>query len=397
VCLNKPPCSIPCGNNSSGGSGGINGTDGIVGSGGNTGSGSISVGGNQAKSNCGSSWYDSGNGWCISVGWTKLGTSGFNNTIYTLATDASGNVYAAGNFTNAGGYHYVAQWNGTAWSELGSLNANGYINSIAIDATGNVYATGEFHDFDGYNYMAKWDGTAWSEIKGVDSNILGATYADAVGNVYNGFKKWGGTAWSTIFTGDPNSINSVDPNSINSVVEAYATNASGSTQYAAGDFSNGATPAGGYKFVAQWDGSSVSALGNLNANNTIDVLATDASGNVYAAGVFTNGPNSWSGSKYLAKWDGTTWSEVGTLNANGTITSIGIDPSSGNIYVTGEFTDAEGQYYVAEWNGSAWSEIGRPGVNHVPLAVDASGRLYSATAAVVMPSGDVVFDVMVRN
>ncbi len=331
---------------------------------------------------CSSGSYDSGNGECIPTGWAKLGTS-FNGAIWKLATDAAGNVYAAGSFTNAGGYQYVAKWNGTSWSELGSLNANGTIFSIATDVAGNVYAVGDFYDFDGYKFMAKWDGTAWSEIRGGDSTLY--IIADAVGNVYNGNKKWNGTAWSTIFTGF----------APNSRIKTYVTNASGSIQYAAGEFSNGATDEGGYKYVARWDGNAVSALGNLNANNDIDVLAIDAGGNIYAGGSFTNGVNSWSGSRYLAKWDGMAWSEVGIMNANSGIESIAIDPMSGNIYVMGESTDADRHFFVAEWNGSTWSEIGRPGMDYASLVIDASGKLYSVVA--VMVGDRVVFCVVKRN
>ena len=58
--------------------------------------------------------------------WAELGgvnTSTFNGAINCLTKDASGNMYAAGYFTNASGKYYVAKWNGSAWSELGGTNA----------------------------------------------------------------------------------------------------------------------------------------------------------------------------------------------------------------------------------------------------------------------------------
>ena len=82
--------------------------------------------------------------------WIELGgtnNSTFNSYVEIITTDASGNVYAAGGFTNANGYGYVAKWNGTAWSELVGSNGstfNGYIYSITTDASGNLYATGSF-------------------------------------------------------------------------------------------------------------------------------------------------------------------------------------------------------------------------------------------------------------
>ena len=55
--------------------------------------------------------------------WSKLGAGAnalkANNYIFSIATDNSGNIYAAGTFTNAAGKYYVAKWNGTNWSKLG--------------------------------------------------------------------------------------------------------------------------------------------------------------------------------------------------------------------------------------------------------------------------------------
>ncbi len=98
--------------------------------------------------------------------WIELGganNSPFNQVIYSIATDAGGNVYASGNFTDANHHPYVAKWNGTAWSELGGANGsifNASIFSIATDASGNVYAVGQFYDTNGYYYVAKWNGMA---------------------------------------------------------------------------------------------------------------------------------------------------------------------------------------------------------------------------------------------
>ena len=47
--------------------------------------------------------------------------SGFN-PFYTMAVSANGKLYLAGNLTNASGYYYVAEWNGSSWQELGGSN-----------------------------------------------------------------------------------------------------------------------------------------------------------------------------------------------------------------------------------------------------------------------------------
>lgn len=86
-----------------------------------------------------------------------------NNYIYFVCGDASGNIYAAGEFKNSSLNNYVAQWNGTAWSELGGLDglaASAYIYSVCSDPSGNIYAAGSFTNISGNNYVAKWNGTS---------------------------------------------------------------------------------------------------------------------------------------------------------------------------------------------------------------------------------------------
>src|SRR6478609_8873316 len=72
----------------------------------------------------------------------------FNNIIYSTSIDASGNVYAAGDFENSSHYKFVAKWDGTKWAELGSgtttLKANGTILTTTVNAAGNIFAAGAF-------------------------------------------------------------------------------------------------------------------------------------------------------------------------------------------------------------------------------------------------------------
>ena len=64
-----------------------------------------------------------------------------NARIRSVCSDAAGNIYTAGDFTNASGNCYIAKYDGTSWSELGGLNglsANFPIHSVTVDAAGNV-------------------------------------------------------------------------------------------------------------------------------------------------------------------------------------------------------------------------------------------------------------------
>lgn len=302
--------------------------------------------------------YD-GSSW-RALGGNVCGVNGLdaNNVINSICSDPSGNIYAAGEFTNSSGKKYVAKYDGNAWSELGGLNglsANFPIHSVHSDASGNIYATGEFTNSFGYPYVAKYDGSSWSELGGL--NGLGAYYypyrciiaciiSDSFGNIYAAGQfsnisgnvyvaKYNGSTWSAL--GGPNGGFQKDAaNNVLGFIESLCIDTSGNI-YAAGNFINSL----GKRYVAKYNGNAWSELGGLNglsANTYINSVCSDASGNIYAAGYFWNS----SFKRYVAKYDGSTWGELGGLNglsANERIRSI-ISDASGNIYAAGEFTNS---------------------------------------------------------
>ncbi len=291
-----------------------------------------------------------------SQAWIELGTGQnalrANNSIWSLLADPTGNIYAAGGFTDSttyiGGLAYVAKWNGSTWSILGTgpnaLIANNAIYSIVQDISGNVYAAGNFIDINGYQFVAKWDGTTWTELSGL--NALAPIYtlaSDVGGNIY----------------------------AAGAITDTGAAN--------------------GYHYVAKWNGSAWSELGydtahhtsGIKADSSIYVLATDRPGNVYAAGAFTD----TSGYHYVAKWNDTIWTTLGAdttaLKANGTINTI-ITDTFGNVYAGGTFTDSLGYYYIAKWDGTKWTELSNPTTNQVnvlgpinALTLDSVGNVYA--------------------
>ncbi len=282
--------------------------------------------------------------------WSELGgINGLaaNNGIAKICSDASGNIYAVGAFTNGttlnNGKRYVAKYNGSSWSELGgtnALSANDDIIAIYSDTAGNIYAAGDFINSSGKYYVAKYNGTSWSELGGL--NALSANY----------------------------------------YISSICIDASGNI-YAAGAFTNGTTLNNGKYYVAKYDGSTWSELGgtnSLSANGSITSICTDAAGNIYVAGYFKNS----SGKYYVAKYDGTNWSELGgtnALSANNGIESISGD-AVGNIYAVGLLKNVSGKYYVAKYDGSIWSELG--GINALSangyissVCSDVAGNLYA--------------------
>src|SRR5215207_4872702 len=107
--------------------------------------------------------------------WSPLGPSGAgaNSSVTALGMfdDGSGPaLYAGGNFTNIGGVSATraAKWNGTSWSAL-AAPANGVNGPILAFATFDdgsgpaLYAAGNFTTAGGLpaNRIAKWDGSSW--------------------------------------------------------------------------------------------------------------------------------------------------------------------------------------------------------------------------------------------
>jgi len=312
--------------------------------------------------------------------WTELGGNngigGDGANINSIAVDNSGNVYAAGVFSDNNGYYYVAKWTGSKWIELigntgtgDSLKANNYITTITVDSSGNVYAAGAFTDaanglagfYMGNNYVAKWNGSSWSKLGSIISangkGDIQAIAVDNIGNVYaagtatdtGGYyyvAKWDGIEWMELA-----GTSSVDSLKANNSISSLAVDDSGNV-YAGGSFTN----ANGYAYVAKWNGSNWSELAgqgsddSLKGNAGINVIAIDSSGNLYVQNVYIKG--ALYGYEYIEKWNGTTWNPLGTgnnaLGSGGEIFSIVVD-DSGNVYVAGDFLDPTSHQYVAEF------------------------------------------------
>jgi hypothetical protein len=342
--------------------------------------------------------------------WSELGgLNGLspNSYIRSICSDPSGNIYAAGYFTNGfnaiSGDRAVAKWNGSVWSLLNGLSSPAYqdgifteLSCVSSDASGNIYVGGNFTNSGGNYYVAKWDGSAWNELGGLNSfdpnSSVKCIFCDPkTGYIYTGgyftngvspttgkfyVAKYDGTSWNEL--GGANGL------AANSNINSICNDAAGNI-YAAGYFTN----TNGKYYVAKWNGTAWEELGGLDglaANNEIFSICSDPAGNIYAAGKFTNGTYSSDGYEYVAKWNGTNWTEVGGLNAlaaNDYIESI-ISDSKGNIYASGGFFK-DGHGYVAIWNDTTWSELGAPGSlaansSTHSLCTDVAGNIYAAGA-----------------
>jgi hypothetical protein len=320
--------------------------------------------------------------------WNTMGPAsarGVNGTIYTLAVAPNGDVYAGGDFTQAGGVlaTNVARWNGLVWNSLGTGTANGVnniVHGLAVAPTGEVYVGGEFTQAGGVPAarVAKWNGTAWSTLgTGANGNVLAVAVAGS-GDVYIGgffsgaggvstpkVARWNGTAWSGLGTGlgSGNSVENV----------AALVIAGNGDVYAGGGFGlAGGLPANS---IARWNGTAWSALGTgatngVGSGNSVLAMTMAANGDLYVGGAFSQAGGI--PASRIARWNGTTWSALGTGTANGVngqVQALGVAPN-GDVYVGGLFSQAGGASApgIARWSGTAWSPLGT-GLNRFAAAL----------------------------
>jgi hypothetical protein len=340
--------------------------------------------------------------------WSALG-SGMDEYVFTLAV-SGGTLYAGGDFQTAGGVtaNWIAQWNGGNWSALGAGILGGPVYTLAVSGS-TLYAGGDFttseyngfgpaySQFDDFDSIAKWDGNNWSMVGSALGGQMLDVYSEGpkisalavLGNdVYAGghfpmvgsitvncIAKWNGSSWSALAGG------------VNGDVISLAV--AGNVLYVGGDFTV-ATNSGGVAVVvnriAQWNGSSWSALGSgvsvdsLNPNSFgieggCKVLALAVSGSdLYVGGQFTTagGSPAWN----IAKWSGSTWSGFGDgligppsgvfspgSPQSGNVSALAM--SGGNLYAGGCFTNIGNLVgdpnHIASWNGSYWSVLGEGG------------------------------------
>ena len=254
------------------------------------------------------------------------------------------------------------------WVSLGGMpGLNGGVSAAAVDSAGNLY--------------------------------VGGAFTSAGSGPANKVAQWNGTSWSALGTGIQGGDGTIGPAS--EAVSALAV--SGANLIAAGAFD----VAGGVSAtnIAQWDGSSWSALGlgigGDSFGGRVLALAFDGFGNLYAGGSFDTAGGVWATN--IARWDGSSWSAlglgiggdsyVGPFTEGGPVSALACD-GSGNLYAGGLFDTAGGVWAtnIARWNGSSWSALGLGiggdsyvGPPTVPpegspvaaLAFDASGNLYA--------------------
>ena len=324
-----------------------------------------------------------------------------NGYVNAIAIDGSGNVYAGGNFTTAGGSsaNYIAKWGtGGSWSALGN-GVNNCVNAIAINSNGDIYVGGYFTKAGGsadanvVNHAAKYSGSTWSSLNsGTTSGVNDAVYAFGIMNsnlIYIGgsFTQASGATANCIakYTPSTSTLSAITTSGIIGADSAvYAMVMLKSELYVGGSFLTigGVTVnyIGKYTLATHaW-----SALGT-GLNGYVKALATDGT-NLYAGGYFGATADYGTPLSYVAKWNGTSWSALGT-GLNSYVNALAVD-ASGNVYAGGYFSAAGGTAlnYVGKFSGGTWTGLGSGTVGVAKsgsqayvnaIAIDGSGNVYA--------------------
>ncbi|HXT42462.1 MAG TPA: hypothetical protein VN887_20815 [Candidatus Angelobacter sp.] len=297
------------------------------------------------------------------------------NALAFLGTD----LYATGNFTNAGGVTAtrVARWDGLSWSSIGAINGT---PACAVSNSGSIYLCGDFNVAGTVigNHIIRWDGFNWHGVMGkpaqgthffvqalglaANSVYMGGFFSAAGDTPASRVARWDGTNWHALGGGLTRSFAGS--------LDVRAIKARDNEVYIGGDF----TGAGGIDCtnIAMWDGNNWSPLasGLDGPVFAIEVTPTD----VYVGGSFTNAydsPGFDVAANRIARWDGANWWELGN-GVSGSVNAI--CAANGIVYVGGSFTNASGitANRIAMWDGANWSPLGT-GVNGTVSAILVDG------------------------
>ncbi len=275
--------------------------------------------------------------------WSNIGDfyNSFSSPRFVYFADddiyATKNDYLNGDTTTE--YNYIAHWDGTNWTNANNLNVAKTINNIHVVNANEMYAVGQF-ELPDYRWkpVAKFANGAWS-VLGEGDPQAGAysTYSnlwvEGPNEVYStsGYsdasvirvKHWDGNTWDVLYNFQLDEAERLSRTQVSN---------------------NGTIYSFGYEIssndscLAKWNGQYWEVLGDMSAELNLDNSTGNSfmsykiadNGNIYVVG--TKLKDDVTNNYMVAQWDGSSWSEVGQINAPGEVSAL--DFYNDYIYVT---------------------------------------------------------------
>lgn len=348
-------------------------------------------------------------------------TSPPNQDVYAISEFTVSSVdylIIGGDFTSMGGgspirmaYESQPKTSG-GWSGIGT-GANNTVRAFSVSSDGGtLYIGGQFTSFNGVsNTNGVCSATDFSNVTSITtaSMVEVTCFAWLNNNLYIGgsFTNAGDASGDFLVYYDGSSLNSIDTGVPNGGVEALAV--SGNRVYLGGGFTNLENVNGDY--IAYTDGSTFTTI-QTGLSSTVFSLATRSDGDIIAGGNFTNAPgdrivnisiqtNHFYGTAFTDESNITVNDDIygiaqdsdealyivgdfnhllkikngiGELLGNehsGDARAIAIDPTTGNIWVSGT------SGMLLYWNGQRETTVVTSTTDNInAIAFDSSGGLY---------------------
>lgn len=314
--------------------------------------------------------------------------------VYPRAPGQPDALYVAGKFASAGnvpGTSDIAMWDGSQWHSVGGgiTGLSGHqVYDLAVydDALGGgpqLYAAGQFTTAGGVAVpgIARWNGAIWSALPGgTPSGYFGGVFSGKLavhddGTAGKPLLCASGYWWVARYTGAAWSTSNLQYWSMAPLQPFLNPVANQTLLYGGGDhYNSGAPTADHFGLFASWNGGSWGLdSGAFVKNSVLQSFAVFDDGGGSGPRLYAGGAgqlvNSVPASLGIAAFSGTQWEALGAGVA-GSVTALAVhdesDGAGARLIVGGSFSipGVANASNIARWNGVAFTPLGT-GVNGV--------------------------------
>jgi trimeric autotransporter adhesin len=276
------------------------------------------------------------------LGWQPI-VSGAPVIASCVRVLANGDVVVGGFFNIFGGVlaRGVARWDGTAWHAMGNGFAGPRVEALVQSASGEVFAAANFTSWPAGQTtltIARWNGTTWLPLPALTGNgVLSVSRLVAqpnggivaagrfsMGTTMSGLARWNGSQWQPLGQGLQNNA---FPN--NDVFVSDAVAMPNGDLVVCGTFDT----AGGVPCatVARWNGNAWSSLAGPTNNRLVQLCALP-NGDLIGSGNF--GIVGTQATASVGRWNGQSWLPMGS--SSGPIRRL-VGLPGGDVVAVGNF------------------------------------------------------------